>query len=177
MRSGWKRVAQRTREYPTPGSRLQDTGRCCARGSSPTGHVDRIAGKRDWPEAAIIVLGNVAAEVGVTPAHCKPRLHPPLAKPPARGDGRAGNSRVQNAAEYHHRFLRGNRVVIALEWCWAYLTYRPSTRLIFGESVGQGAKRRRTTPIRRIRIAGGTRSRCLPPRSGNRRAEITLASR
>ena len=26
-----------------------------------------------------------------------------------------------------------NRVVIALEWFWAYLTYRPSTRLITGE--------------------------------------------
>ena len=32
-------------------------------------------------------------------------------------------------------FLSGmrNRVVIALEWFWAYLTYRPSTRLITGE--------------------------------------------
>jgi hypothetical protein len=26
-----------------------------------------------------------------------------------------------------------NRMVIALEWFWAYLTYRPSTRLITGE--------------------------------------------
>jgi NADH dehydrogenase FAD-containing subunit/uncharacterized membrane protein YphA (DoxX/SURF4 family) len=35
----------------------------------------------------------------------------------------------------HILFLSGmrNRVVIALEWFWAYLTYRPSTRLITGE--------------------------------------------
>jgi len=35
----------------------------------------------------------------------------------------------------HIFFLSGmrNRMVIALEWFWAYLTYRPSTRLITGE--------------------------------------------
>jgi len=35
----------------------------------------------------------------------------------------------------HILFLSGmrNRLVIALEWFWAYLTYRPSTRLITGE--------------------------------------------
>jgi NADH dehydrogenase/putative oxidoreductase len=35
----------------------------------------------------------------------------------------------------HILFLSGmrNRVVIALEWFWAYLTYRPSTRLITGD--------------------------------------------
>jgi NADH dehydrogenase FAD-containing subunit/uncharacterized membrane protein YphA (DoxX/SURF4 family) len=35
----------------------------------------------------------------------------------------------------HILFLSGmrNRMVIALEWFWAYLTYRPSTRLITGE--------------------------------------------
>jgi hypothetical protein len=26
-----------------------------------------------------------------------------------------------------------NRVVVALEWFWAYLTYHPSTRLITGD--------------------------------------------
>jgi NADH dehydrogenase/putative oxidoreductase len=36
----------------------------------------------------------------------------------------------------HILFLSGmrNRVVIALEWFWAYLTYRPSTRLITGDT-------------------------------------------
>jgi NADH dehydrogenase/putative oxidoreductase len=35
----------------------------------------------------------------------------------------------------HVLFLSGmrNRIVVALEWFWAYLTYRPSTRLITGE--------------------------------------------
>jgi NADH dehydrogenase/putative oxidoreductase len=35
----------------------------------------------------------------------------------------------------HVLFLSGmrNRMVVALEWFWAYLTYRPSTRLITGE--------------------------------------------
>jgi NADH dehydrogenase FAD-containing subunit/uncharacterized membrane protein YphA (DoxX/SURF4 family) len=35
----------------------------------------------------------------------------------------------------HILFLSGmrNRVVVALEWFWAYLTYQPSTRLITGE--------------------------------------------
>jgi NADH dehydrogenase FAD-containing subunit/uncharacterized membrane protein YphA (DoxX/SURF4 family) len=35
----------------------------------------------------------------------------------------------------HILFLSGmrNRVVVALQWFWAYLTYRPSTRLITGE--------------------------------------------
>jgi NADH dehydrogenase/putative oxidoreductase len=35
----------------------------------------------------------------------------------------------------HILFLSGmrNRVVVALEWFWAYLTYRPSTRLITGD--------------------------------------------
>ena len=35
----------------------------------------------------------------------------------------------------HVLFLSGmrNRAVVALEWFWAYLTYRPSTRLITGE--------------------------------------------
>jgi NADH dehydrogenase/putative oxidoreductase len=35
----------------------------------------------------------------------------------------------------HILFLSGmrNRVVVALAWFWAYLTYRPSTRLITGE--------------------------------------------
>ena len=35
----------------------------------------------------------------------------------------------------HILFLSGmrNRVVVALEWFWAYLTYHPSTRLITGE--------------------------------------------
>jgi NADH dehydrogenase FAD-containing subunit len=35
----------------------------------------------------------------------------------------------------HVLFLSGmrNRVVVALEWFWAYLTYHPSTRLITGE--------------------------------------------
>jgi NADH dehydrogenase FAD-containing subunit len=35
----------------------------------------------------------------------------------------------------HILFLSGmrNRLVIALEWFWAYLTYRPSTRLITGD--------------------------------------------
>ena len=35
----------------------------------------------------------------------------------------------------HILFLSGmrNRVVVALEWFWAYLTYHPSTRLITGD--------------------------------------------
>jgi hypothetical protein len=35
----------------------------------------------------------------------------------------------------HIFFLSGmrNRMVIALEWFWAYLTYRPGTRLITGD--------------------------------------------
>ena len=48
----------------------------------------------------------------------------------------------------HILFLSGrrNRLVIALEWFWAYLTYRPSTRLITGDV--QAARRNTLMPSR-----------------------------